>query len=294
MKLIERPINLILHKLGLEIIRVNISQCPRLPAPPDNLVKQVSNSFSDIFPISPQQELSSIEIERNLEQYNWFYHFNFGGREVGPNPGAPKEVRGHYQRYLHMLPSILSLTDGTLAGKKILDVGCNAGFWSLQAKRLGASSVLGIDSSEDNVNQARLVAQIIGEKSVEYQTINAYDICKDSLGEFDITLFLGILYHLDSPVISLQKLYDVTKTFAVIDTQLINTSMAMLKVDDDTASRYHAQSHTNTLAFIPSEAAVIFMLRSVGFREIFMIPNHPSTLHESYISGRWGTFIAYK
>ena len=68
----------------------------------------------------------------------------------------------------------------------------------------------------------------------------------------------------------------------------------MLKIDDDTAARYHAQSYTNTLALIPSESAVLFMLKSVGFREVFLIPNHTNTRHELYLAHRWGTFIAYK
>jgi tRNA (mo5U34)-methyltransferase len=294
MRLLERPIKSLLHRFGLEILRANTSHCPKLPPPPAELVQRVASSFSDTFPIADQVELSSTEIEQGLQRYDWFYHFNFGGTEVGPNPGAPKEIRGHYQRYLHIFPSVLSLTNGTLAGNRILDVGCNAGFWSLQAKRLGASSVLGIDSSEDDISQARFVAQLTGIRDLEYQTVNAYDIAKDALGDFDITFFLGLLYHLDSPVFALRKLYEVTKKFAIIDTQLTNSDIAMLKIDDDTAARYHAQSYTNTLALIPSESAVLFMLKSVGFRDVFLIPNHPNTRHELYVAHRWGTFIAYK
>jgi 2-polyprenyl-3-methyl-5-hydroxy-6-metoxy-1,4-benzoquinol methylase len=294
MRLLERPIKSLLHTFGLEILRANTSQCPKLPPPPAELVRYVADSFSDSFRIADQVELSSAEIEQRLQRYEWFYHFNFGGIEVGPNPGAPKEVRGHYQRYLHIFPSVLSLTNGTLAGNSILDVACNAGFWSLQAKRLGATSVLGIDSSEADISQARFVAQLIGMPDLEYQTVNAYDITKDELGDFDITFFLGLLYHLDSPVFALRKLYEVTKKFAVIDTQLTNSDIAILKIDDDTAARYHAQSYTNTLALIPSESAVLFMLKSVGFRDVFLIPNHPDTHHELYLAQRWGTFIAYK
>src|ERR1700745_631716 len=40
------------------------------------------------------------------------------------------------------------------AGQTVLDVGCNAGFYSIQAKRRGAARVLGLDSQRDLIKQA--------------------------------------------------------------------------------------------------------------------------------------------
>jgi tRNA (mo5U34)-methyltransferase len=294
MKVITRMIKSALHQFGWELLKVNISKCPRFPIPSSDLVNSAADMFSDSFPIAAKSGFSQTEIEAGIQDYEWFYHFDFGGKQVGPNPGAPKEGRGHYQRYLHIFPAILSLTGGTLAGQRILDIGCNAGFWSIQAARFGAASLLGIDSSEKNIDQARFVAKLIGLDNLEYCVKNTYDITKTSLGEFDITFFFGVLYHLDNPVFALQRLYDVTKKFAVIDTQLTNADMAMLRMDNDTASRYHAQSHTNTLALIPSESAVLFMLQSVGFREVFLVSNQSRNLPDSYLTGTWGTFIAVK
>jgi len=294
MNVVTRIIKSVLHRLGWELLKVNFSKSPRLPAPSSDLVSSAAGMFADSFPIAATAGFSPDEIDAALQGYEWFYHFDFGGREVGPNPGAPKEGRGHYQRYLHIFPAILSLTGGTLAGQRILDVGCNAGFWSIQAARFGAASVIGIDSSAKNIEQARFVARLIGLDNLEYSVQNTYDITKTSPGEFDIAFFFGVLYHLDNPVFALQRLYDVTKKFAVIDTQLTNTDTAILRVDDDTAGRYHAQSYTNTLALIPSESAVLLMLQSVGFREVLMVPNHSGNLPDIYVTGTWGTFIAIK
>jgi len=294
MKVIERFIKFSLHTFGLEILRANSSKCPELPRPSPELVQFTAAAFSDAFPIASQSSLSLNDIEAKLQHYEWFYHFELGGRHVGPHPDAPKDARGHYQRYQHIFPAILSLTGGTLAGNRILDVGCNAGFWSIQAKQVGASNVLGIDSSEANIHQARFVAELIGLNDAKFCVTNTYDVSKETLGEFDITLFFGLLYHLDSPVLALQRMYNVTKKFIVIDTQLTNADIAILKIDDDTADRYHKQSHTNPIALIPSESAVLFMLKSVGFRNVFRIPTLSKNLPEHYLTGRWATFIAYK
>jgi tRNA (mo5U34)-methyltransferase len=292
--LVTRIIKSTLHHFGWELLQANVSKCPRLPIPSGELVASVASIFADSFAISPHAGFSQVEIEANLQSYEWFYHFDFAGRHVGPNPGAPKEARGHYQRFLHIFPAILSLTGGTFVGQRILDVGCNAGFWSIQAARFGASSVTGIDSSATNIHQAQFVAKLIGLDNLEYCVKNTYEIGRPALNTFDITFFFGILYHLDNPVFALQRLYDVTTNFAVIDTQLTNADTAVLRMDDDAASRYHAQSYTNTLALIPSESAVVFMLKSVGFREVFLVPTHTKQLPETYLVGRWGTFIAFK
>src|SRR6202521_643647 len=44
-----------------------------------------------------------------------------------------------------------------LAGKSVLDAGCGAGFYSVQAKRLGAARVLGVDARQHEIRQALLV-----------------------------------------------------------------------------------------------------------------------------------------
>ena len=49
-----------------------------------------------------------------------------------------------------------------LYGWRVLDVGCNAGFYCFEMKRRGASRVLGIDFSDYYLNQARFAAEVLG------------------------------------------------------------------------------------------------------------------------------------
>ena len=49
-----------------------------------------------------------------------------------------------------------------LAGKSVLDIGCNGGFYSIEMKQRGAERVLGIDFDEDYLAQARFAAQVSG------------------------------------------------------------------------------------------------------------------------------------
>src|ERR1700680_4839642 len=66
------------------------------------------------------------------------------GTEPADHPDGPWEVVRR-----HLPPD--------LAGKSVLDVGCNAGFYSVQAKRLGAARVLGVDARQHEIRQALLV-----------------------------------------------------------------------------------------------------------------------------------------
>ena len=49
-----------------------------------------------------------------------------------------------------------------LTGKSVLDIGCNAGFYSMEMKRRGAERVLGIDFDDDYLAQARFAAEVDG------------------------------------------------------------------------------------------------------------------------------------
>jgi 2-polyprenyl-3-methyl-5-hydroxy-6-metoxy-1,4-benzoquinol methylase len=263
-----------------------------LPPPAADHVERARRMFSISFPISPNCPLSASEVEERLDSFYWHYPFEFGGRlvEADWEPGRGLHGR-HYGRYLHIFPSLLSLTGGVLTGRSVLDVGCNCGFWSLQARRLGAERVLGIEGSQRNVDQANLILELTGIDGVRFEQGNAYELSRERLGEYDIVFYFGLLYHLAHPVLALERLYETTGQLAVVDTTVIRDSRAVCRIRTDTP---HEQNHPNRLAMIPSRAAVAAMLRHVGFRRVVLIPNGPATPPPDYESGRRATFVAEK
>ncbi len=256
-------------------------------------VEAAASYFSNSFPISPHCRMSQHEIETEIRSYYWHYPFEFGEIAIPATRRPSEGLHGrHYQRYLHIFPAILSRTGGSLSGNTVLDIACNAGFWSVQARLAGADAVLGIDASPKNIDQANFILQLTGLDGIEYRCMNVYDVAKESLGQFDITLFLGLLYHLDKPIAVLEHLSEVTKRFAVVDTRLTRSSVPELRLGPDKI--VHRQHFTNRLALCPSRSAVPIMLRHVGFREVFWVPNSTDNLPEDYLTGRRMTFIAVK
>jgi 23S rRNA (cytosine1962-C5)-methyltransferase len=64
------------------------------------------------------------------------------------------------------------------AGKRVLDAFCNQGSFALHAARAGATEVLGLDSADDAIDQARRNAEHNGVKA-DFVTANVFDWLND-------------------------------------------------------------------------------------------------------------------
>ena len=287
----------VLRKVGVELLWVYRLRTPLLPKPPQKMVKQAETFFSTTFPLADDLDMSDEEIEERLAAFHWFYPFSFGTHEVGPNHHQytrEERKQAFYGRYLHIFSSLLAKTGGSLKEKRVLDIACNAGYYAIQARLAGAEKVVGVDASEKNIDQANLITRLANLDQLDYHVLNVYDVSKERLGTFDITFFFGILYHLNNPVAALERLYEVTESIAIIDTHLERFSLPILRIEHENVDYYHSDSYSNELAFMPSEEAVVMMLKSVGFREVFLVPATLPDIPDAYRKAAWGTFFAIK
>ena len=152
----------------------------------------------------------------------WFHNIDLGG---GLHT-APEHFLGDYPRskfagFAHAIPA-------DLTGKTVLDIGCNAGFYSVEMKRRGAARVVGIDWDDRYLAQARLATEALGfGASVEFRKLSVYDVA--ALGErFDLVIFMGVLYHLRHPLLAL----DLIREHVAGDRMLFQT---MQQGSDDIA-----------------------------------------------------------
>jgi tRNA (mo5U34)-methyltransferase len=83
----------------------------------------------------------------------------------------------------------------------VLDIGCNAGFYSLEMKRRGAERVLGVDFDERYLAQGALRS---GGARRRHRVPPVLGLRRRTLGEkFDLVIFMGVLYHLRHPLLAL-------------------------------------------------------------------------------------------
>jgi tRNA (mo5U34)-methyltransferase len=97
----------------------------------------------------------------------------------------------------------------TLKGSRALDIGCSDGYFSFELERRGAD-VLAIDFVPENYTGFATARKILGS-GAEYRMENVYNLVPEKYGQFDIVLFLGVLYHLRKPLAALDAIRSVMK-----------------------------------------------------------------------------------
>lgn len=194
----------------------------------------------------------------SLARIDWWHQIKLPGGYVTPGPDRSAEKL-----------TTLHLPD--LTGKTVLDVGAFDGYFSFAAERLGASRVLAADSfvwrrpgGKDGFELAR---KALGS-TVEDIEIDVLDISRESVGHFDVVLFLGVLYHMRHPLLALEKMAEVADELLVVETLVDFTFLR-----SPAAAFYPWKlfgDQTNWWG--PNRAAVVGMLQSVGFDEVVAYP----------------------
>lgn len=141
------------------------------------------------------------ELVAGVRQWHHRMHFPHGISSPGAyNPGD--------------LFRRLGLTD--LRGKRVLDIGTRDGFFAFECEKLGAQ-VVAIDSVAVERTGFAAARKILGS-TVDYQVANVYDMTPERFGEFDVVLFLGVLYHLRHPLLALDRLRALCRGMIFVET----------------------------------------------------------------------------
>ena len=105
-----------------------------------------------------------------------------------------------WRRFADVVPA-------SLKGKTVLDIGCNAGFYAMEMKRRGADRVLGLDSRDEYLAQARFAAEV-NNLDVEFRNHVGLRRRQCSRETFDLVIFMGVLYHLRHPLLALDLIHE--------------------------------------------------------------------------------------
>ena len=217
----------------------------------------------------------------------WFHNLDLRGVRTAPEHFLGDYPNVKWQRFRDAIPA-------DLAGRSVLDIGCNGGFYAMEMKRRGAARVLAVDFDADYLAQARFAAEVEG-LDIEFRQLSVYDV--GALGErFDVVLFVGVLYHLRHPLLALDLIHEHVARDLLVFQTLQRGSDAVLPLDADYPfwttdifddpgypklhfiERSYSGDPTNWWA--PNRAASEAMLRSAGFAVL----DHPED--EVYVCRR--------
>ena len=201
------------------------------------------------------------DLADRVSQLRWYHTMELAPGVVTPGVNDPAEALAR-----------LGLPE-TMTDKTVLDIGAWDGAWSFEAERRGAQRVLATDSfswdgSGWGTKEAFELARATLGSRVEDQTIDVFDLGPETVGTFDIVLFLGVLYHLKNPVEALERVYSVCNDLAIVETEVD------LMLSRRPAAAFYPGNDLNaddTNWWGMNPAAVCGALRAAGFSRVDVV-----------------------
>jgi tRNA (mo5U34)-methyltransferase len=220
------------------------------------------------------------EITAELERLQpWFHSIDLGQGIRTKTASAGSEPVDHPRESWEIIKKYLP---ENLTGKSVLDVGCNAGFYAVEAKRRGASRVVGVDTQRLHIRQANFVKRVLG-LDIDFKRMSVYALTPHEIGQFDVTLALGLIYHCKHLFLALEKLFQVTKETLILETAIapaellpdpvvygvggLKRTLHPLLYVDNPAS--HKEPVYNW--FLPSPSSLQAICKNIGFDEVDIV-----------------------
>lgn len=195
-----------------------------------------------------------------IDTIKWRYSIPLGNGVVTPGELTSEQINIKLKG--------LHLPDD-FEGKSVLDIGAWDGFYSFECEKRNAGRILAIDdpvwSKPDGKAGFDYARSVLGSE-VGSMNLSVYDLLPEIHGTFDITLFLGIIYHLKHPLLGLEKIAAMTKELLIVESYCIES--------DEPIMKFHANVPNTDKAFDPSNywepsiLAIKEMLKEVGFTNL--------------------------
>ena len=238
---------------------------------------------------------SPAELQAQADAIEWYHTIDLGQGVVTKGKGV-QETMGE------ILPDV--------SGRSVLDIGAWDGKFSFSGReerrqpgggarplrvgyRLrGPGRLLGrVHPQRDLADQSRdetdfwrpdlpgrrgfdLAKAALGSR-VEPVVADFQKIDLDDLGQFDVVLYLGVLYHMKEPLTCLERVRAVTKEVAVIETEALHLE----GLEHEALMQFHAGSSLRTDFgnwYVPTIEALHNLCRAAGFSEVRTVVGPPA------------------
>ncbi|MCK9539065.1 class I SAM-dependent methyltransferase [Dokdonella sp.] len=241
----------------------------------------------------------SAPADRILDK-TWFYRFRLPDGRVTRtyDDGALDAI--HSTR-LAMLKQVVEARFGTdLAGRQVIDIACHQGWFSSQVHAWGADSVLAVDARAEHVADTRLIGAALGLDRLRVLQSDVHALDAATLGQFDLVLMLGLIYHLEDPIGALRRAHALTRELCVVETQVVPGLTGMVDygsyrfvrplkgsfgIIDETDDTHGPEASTTGICLVPSVEALMWIMRKIGFPRVELLPV-PADGYEQLVHGK--------
>jgi tRNA (mo5U34)-methyltransferase len=238
---------------------------------------------------------SPAELQVQADELGWYHSIDLGH-------GVVTKGTSVLETSADVIPDVTN--------RSVLDIGAWDGKFSFLAEQAGASQVVALDHyawgvdfvargaywdectrngtlpdlSRDETSFWRpdlpgrrafeFAAAALGSK-VEPAVADFQTIDLEQLGQFDVVLYLGVLYHMKEPLTCLERVRTVTKEVAVIETEAVHIEGLANK----SLLQFYAGSLHNDFTnwYVPTIEALHNLCRAAGFAKVRTIVGPPSS-----------------
>lgn len=210
----------------------------------------------------------------------WFYSYDLPDGSSTPTYHGIDIQAIHNTRW-RMLESCMQKSLGPdWNGLTALDLASHQGWFAYNMARSGFSNVLGIDARQSHVEDSSLIADIYGMHHLSFQKGDIHEQHPGQLGQFDVVLMLGLLYHLENPVGALRVCRALCRELCVIETQIVPGMTGFVDygsyqyvrplqgtfgIIDETGDTHGPEASITGVCLVPSLDALLWLLEKVGF-----------------------------
>jgi SAM-dependent methyltransferase len=201
----------------------------------------------------------------------WHYQFDLDG--ITTPIWSEISITRHEKRGRYFFDTLVRLCGGSLKGRRVLDLGCNAGWWSLKAIEAGCDFVAGIDGRQMHIDQANLIFEAKRVDPARYQFTVGNVVAEPwPADDFDVVLCLGLLYHISKPVELMERISGVNNDLLVVDTEIIDVGGSYwLSHRESLKEPWNAVDFE--IVLIPSRRAVMDLAGQFGYTVVPLPPN---------------------
>jgi tRNA (mo5U34)-methyltransferase len=173
-------------------------------------------------------------------------------------------------KWERLLPHIQSL-----AGRRVLDVGCGNGYHGWRMRGAGADFVLGIEPFPISVLQFQVMQRYLRDPQHHVLPIGIEEV-PANLACFDSVFSMGVLYHRRSPLDHLLELKGCLRAGGelILETLIVAGDRETIFMPE---GRY---AKMRNVWFLPSIAAMTLWLQRCGFKDIACVDTNQTSRDE--------------
>jgi tRNA (mo5U34)-methyltransferase len=230
----------------------------------------------------------------------WFYEFTLPDGTKLPCRTPPHVLPVHSTRNAMLKTAIQRAGITDMSSMSAIDIACHQGYFSAELARMGFKDVLATDARAEHIRDASFIAKSMGLANIRTLQSDLFDLKPATVGQFDLVLLFGLLYHVENPVGALRIARALTRKICVIETQIapslsgymdwgsfeyVKPMHGSFAVIDESEELEGPEMSVTGICLCPSLDALLWILKKIGFRHCEVIET-PAGGYEQHRYGK--------